>query len=984
MIGNKTTRHLTIRFTASVLIGIFILTSVFSNSFYSTIGRAASSTMDFPGITGYTSKNNLPSGNRSVHDGEIIYGLGSDGAYHYYCFSTDQSSNKLPIRVSDDLVNWRSVGFAFYYRSSSDYNCPAWLTTKTTTRLGHTFAGDPGLPVGYTGRVENDGNLFWAPFVYDNTKVDGYYYLYYSVSAFGTRNSNIGVAKSKTLDTGWVDCSIVMKSRAGDPYGYNAIDPSVLRDKEGRLWMVYGSFFRGMALVELDPNDPTRTIKEGDHGELIASRDDYKNIRNIDGAYYSYGVEGPTIAYDEGTGYYYLSVTYDNLTYTYNTRIARSKNINGPYTDYSGNNMASVQKLDGSASYGTKILAPYAFSNSTGWVATGHCTIFQDKNGHQYVGSNNKLVENGTSWLGIRKLFYTEEGYAVLSPEWYAGEDYAASSDVSEANVYIRPTGGAASWEIIRFPVENLINHTQYNSSTYELKNDFNVINPAGNKTGNWSLSADNMTIDFGEYTAKGKLLKGWDWDNWCETVLFTGIADDGSAIWGKQVVKKDSSSLLVQLKFDNNLMDSSENKVGLHPDATYNTGNLTYEEGMDGMAIRVPKMGTGNALSSVIRLQDGIIKNGNNFTITMWFKPDSLKLTPSTFFTQGKNTWGNLRPYQGTSSQTIYNKPVFRISNDGTKYDNYIYKQQIINFYDLEADHAVPLNQWTMVTVTYQNGTSKIYANGVLESSSYEKYPSGVISPVNNGVNQTYYIGGNAWDGTFDGLIDNFEIYDTALSTRDVTELYRKQSSITVTKLDITMPAKTTYELGEKLDVSDMVVKATYSDGTVESIVDYGLSGFDSNMDGSKTITVSFKDKTVTFSVTVKPSPTPVPTHVPTQAPIHVPTQAPTQAPAETVAPNPTTIPTPKPTLKPVMKKVLTVSGKSVVKRKKYLTLKASVKNMTGKITWSLDKRSKKLAKINTIKGKIVKLTSFNKKGTITVTIKCEKKTVTKKIKIQ
>lgn len=75
-------------------------------------------------------------------------------------------------------------------------------------------------------------------------------------------------------------------------------------------------------------------------------------------------------------------------------------------------------------------------------------------------------------------------------------------------------------------------------------------------------------------------------------------------------------------------------------------------------------------------------------------------------------------------------------------------------------------------------------------------------------------------------------------------------------------------------------------------------------------------------------------------------------------------------------------ISGKSSVKVKKSITLKVS--GLSGKVSWSLDKKSKKLASIS----KSGKLTAKKKKGTVKVTakVKVGKKTVTltKSVKIK
>lgn len=65
-------------------------------------------------------------------------------------------------------------------------------------------------------------------------------------------------------------------------------------------------------------------------------------------------------------------------------------------------------------------------------------------------------------------------------------------------------------------------------------------------------------------------------------------------------------------------------------------------------------------------------------------------------------------------------------------------------------------------------------------------------------------------------------------------------------------MPDKTTYYQGELFDTTGLEVSKTYSDGALEAIADYELSGFDSSSAGTKTITVTASGKTTTFEITV------------------------------------------------------------------------------------------------------------------------------------
>lgn len=61
-------------------------------------------------------------------------------------------------------------------------------------------------------------------------------------------------------------------------------------------------------------------------------------------------------------GYYYLFLAYGSLSVEYNTRVCRSKNIDGPYVDIHGNSAM------GSAQLYPILTAPYRFDNSYGWV----------------------------------------------------------------------------------------------------------------------------------------------------------------------------------------------------------------------------------------------------------------------------------------------------------------------------------------------------------------------------------------------------------------------------------------------------------------------------------------------------------------------------------------------------------------------------------------------------------------------------------------
>jgi arabinan endo-1,5-alpha-L-arabinosidase len=136
----------------------------------------------------------------------------------------------------------------------------------------------------------------------------------------------------------------------------NTIDPTVVYDSVSRrLWMAYGSWERGIHILELDT--ATGGIKTpGDKGVKIARR---KTT--------AAGLEGAEISYRNG--WYYLFVSYDPLGDLYNVRVGRSGNANGPYYDFNGVDMAEL------SSNIPMIQAPYRFNNHFGWQGTGHCGV---------------------------------------------------------------------------------------------------------------------------------------------------------------------------------------------------------------------------------------------------------------------------------------------------------------------------------------------------------------------------------------------------------------------------------------------------------------------------------------------------------------------------------------------------------------------------------------------------------------------------------
>lgn len=368
----------------------------------------------------------------SVHD-PSIYKV--DGKY--YIFGSHMST-----AVSEDLRTWTSLGDGYKVKDQIYYELMA-------NEDAFAYSGSKKSLIPTDDRAWH----VWAPDVIYNEET-GLYYLYFCTTSTWNA-SNLCYATSEniegpyewkgaliysgftaaTLDatdvTEYVDRDTAKDRyiKKSDEYNFNkfpnAIDPTVLYDGEGRLWMVYGSWSGGMYLLELDKATGEVIHPEEDEEKRV---DPYFGKRLLGGNHSS--IEAPYILYDEESGYYYLFVSYGGLVREggYQIRVFRSETIDGDYVDMNGEYPMDTNNPE-HYPYGLKLSGNYFLpSLEMAYMATGHNSAFVDEDGKKYIVNHtrfdNKTEEHEPR---VHQFIVNEEGWPCMLPYATDGETVSES-----------------------------------------------------------------------------------------------------------------------------------------------------------------------------------------------------------------------------------------------------------------------------------------------------------------------------------------------------------------------------------------------------------------------------------------------------------------------------------------------------------------------------------------------------------------------------
>ena len=332
----------------------------------------------------------------------------------YYSYSTDVyrpesgllEKRGIPVRSSEDLVHFKYEGTV--------------LSEKAVRE---------GMDNGDYPETEN----FWAPFT---EYVKGEYRMYYSATkAFGSSESRIWLAVSDDPLGPFENRGVVVDTWGTDDTYPNGIDPHIVHDEE-KCWLVYGSFFGGIYIKELDPATGLPADRDPRSLGICISRK--APDAAIDGP------EGGAVIYVPETGYYYLFQSYGWLGDDYDIRVGRSRRVTGPYLDMKGQDLKEK-------SMGVKLAGSYCFCSSdpkvgrkeNGWKwggirGPGHGVPFYDPASERYFfvhhfrdgASVNRVYDREmhrasyqVHYMMVRPMFFIN-GWPVFGPEPYQGEKF--------------------------------------------------------------------------------------------------------------------------------------------------------------------------------------------------------------------------------------------------------------------------------------------------------------------------------------------------------------------------------------------------------------------------------------------------------------------------------------------------------------------------------------------------------------------------------
>jgi len=450
--------------------------------------------------------------------------------------------------------------------------------------------------------------------------------------------------------------------------------------------------------------------------------------------------------------------------------------INGTYKLVNRKSGKVLQVSGGSASLGTNFIQnTYIGATYQQWNVTpldpksgGDFSYFKISNVNSGLSPDvlNFSLENGGSiiaynYIGVNQQWYLEyasDGWFYIRSK-YSNKcmEVANSSIVAGANIQQWDKIGSTNQQWRLLPVNAPI---EFVAPTEPLSLTAN--NQSASVRLDWIASPET---DVAGYTVFRSDSANGVYNTIARNVKSTSFVDNTSSA-GKQyfyAIKAVDNSLnssgysnqvsstvlnnkdlIVHLEFDNTTMDST---INLNHSAYY--GTATYVDGKEGKAVSL------NGTTSFVQLPP-TIANSNEITIAAWVYWNGTTTGQRIFdFGNSSTEYMNLTP------KVVLGGLRFAIKNGGT--------EQVLNA------PALTTGKWSHVAVTLGTSGASMYVNGLQVATS----TSITINPMNFKPVLNYIGRSQSTYPLFNGNIDDFRVYNYALSANEVAQISGTLSAI-------------------------------------------------------------------------------------------------------------------------------------------------------------------------------------------------------------